>query len=44
MKKNCDIINETVKYIVGDGIITYYENGLPTKHKIISNYGHTRKT
>ena len=32
-----DYIDDTVSYVIGDGIITYYKNGLYYKHKFISN-------
>ena len=30
-------IDDSVSYVIGDGIITYYKNGLYYKHKFISN-------
>lgn len=32
-----DNIDDSVSYVIGDGIITYYKNGLYYKHKFISN-------
>jgi hypothetical protein len=32
-----DYIDDTVSYVIGDGIITYYKNGIYYKHKFISN-------
>ena len=35
--KNRNYIDDTVSYTIGDGIITYYENGIYLTHKFISN-------
>ena len=41
--KNRNYIDDTVSYTIGDGIITYYENGIYLTHKFISN-DNSRKT
>jgi hypothetical protein len=38
-----DYINESVSYVIGDGLITYYKNGIYLTHKFISN-DNSRKT
>jgi len=32
-----DYIDDSVSYIIGDGLITYYKNGIYLTHKFISN-------
>jgi hypothetical protein len=41
--KALDIINSKTNYVIGDGIITYYKNGLYTGYKIIESYEYKRK-
>lgn len=36
-------ITDKVTYVEGDGIRTYYKNGIYFKHKIIKLNEHTRK-
>tara|TARA_X000001382_G_scaffold21396_1_gene12979 strand:+ start:1840 stop:2001 length:162 start_codon:yes stop_codon:yes gene_type:complete len=43
MKNYSDSIDETVNYVIGDGLITFYKNGIPTDHIIIPHYEHKRK-
>jgi hypothetical protein len=43
MKNESDNLNETVEYIIGDGIITYYTNGIYTNYKIIQSNEPKRK-
>jgi len=38
-----DYIDDSVSYIIGDGLITYYKNGIYLTHKFISN-DNSRKT
>jgi len=38
-----DYINDSVSYVIGDGLITYYKNGIYLTHKFISN-DNSRKT
>ena len=40
MENHSDNIDETVSYVIGDGIITFYENGIPTNHLIIPTHEH----
>ena len=44
MENECDNINENIEYIIGDGIITYYKNGIYTNYKIIESNELKRKT
>jgi|TARA_B100001094_G_scaffold332840_1_gene406808 hypothetical protein len=39
-----DYIDEDVKYVIGDGIITYYRNGIYVNYKIIESNELKRKT
>ncbi len=39
-----DYIDETVSYTTGDGIITYYKNGIYYKHNFIESNDNSRKT
>ena len=41
--KESDYINEDVSYTIGDGIITYYKNGLYYKHKFIESNDNSGK-
>lgn len=36
-------INSETSYVIGDGIITYYKNGLYTGYKIDNKYEYKRK-
>lgn len=38
-----DYIDDSVSYTIGDGLITYYKNGIYLTHKFISN-DNSRKT
>ncbi len=42
MKKR-DYIDDDVEYVIGDGIITYYRNGIYTNYKIIESNEPKRK-
>jgi hypothetical protein len=44
MENEGDNKDETVEYIIGDGIITYYTNGIFTNYKIIQSNELKRKT
>ena len=39
-----DYIDEDVQYVIGDGIITYYRNGIYVNYKIIESNELKRKT
>ena len=41
--KTLDNINSKTNYVIGDGIITYYKNGLYTGYKIDNKYEYKRK-
>jgi hypothetical protein len=41
--KTCDYIYDT-EHVIGDGIITYYKNGIYTNYKIIESNEFKRKT
>ena len=41
--KALDNINSKTNYVIGDGIITYYKNGLYTGYKIDNKYEYKRK-
>ena len=41
--KTSDNINSETSYVIGDGIITYYKNGLYTGYKIIESNEYKRK-
>lgn len=41
--KSSDYIDDSVSYTIGDGIITYYKNGLYYKHKFIESNDNSRK-
>ncbi len=42
--KERDNIDENTEYVIGDGIITYYRNGIYTNYKIIESNEPKRKT
>ena len=41
--KSSDYIDDSVSYTIGNGIITYYKNGLYYKHKFIESNDNSRK-
>jgi len=41
--ETCDYIDDTVSYTIGDGIITFYKNGIYTNHKFIESNEIKRK-
>tara|TARA_R100000742_G_C4273048_1_gene92475 strand:- start:1278 stop:1415 length:138 start_codon:yes stop_codon:yes gene_type:complete len=43
MERYRDSIDDTVRYVIGDGLITFYKNGIPTDHIIIPHDEHKRK-
>jgi len=42
--KERDSIDENTEYVIGDGIITYYRNGIYVNYKIIESNELKRKT
>ena len=42
--KKCDSIDENTEYVIGEGIITNYRNGIYVNYKIIESNELKRKT